>query len=138
MRPLQWHLKDHWFPVVDNPAVQIPLSPECMKAGRWWLQEDSWVFAVALQVPPPSLLLHTSSSLSGWGAHLLDMTASAVWSRDECSVHIDMLEMKAIVLALAVLLPQLSGQSVVLMSDNALVVAYLRNQGGTVSHVCVA
>ena len=40
-----------------------------------------------------------------------------------------MLEMKA------VFLPQLLGQSVILMSDNATVVAYLQNQGGTVSCV---
>ena len=44
-----------------------------------------------------------------------------------------MLEMKAAALALAVFLPQLSGQSVVLLSGNASVVAHLRHQGGTVS-----
>ena len=46
-----------------------------------------------------------------------------------------MLEMKAIVLALAAFLPQLSGWSVILMSDNASVVSYLLNQGSTVSPV---
>ena len=44
-----------------------------------------------------------------------------------------MLEMKAAALALTVFLPQLSGQSVVLLSGNASVVAHLRHQGGTVS-----
>ena len=44
-----------------------------------------------------------------------------------------MLEMKAVTLALAAFLPQLSGQSVILMSDNASVVAYLLHQGSTVS-----
>ena len=42
--------------------------------------------------------------------------------------------MKAESLALAAFLPQLSGQSVVLMSDNASIVAYLWHQSSTVSH----
>ena len=83
------------------------------------------MFGVPLHVPPLPLLLHTDASLLGWGTHLLDLTASggAVWSQEESSLHINVLEMKAVVLALAAFLPQLSGQSVVLMSDNATVVA---------------
>ena len=49
-------------------------------------------------------------------------------------MHINVLEMRAASLALAAFLLQLSGQSVILMSDNASVVAYLRHQGGTVLH----
>ena len=66
--------------------------------------------------------------------------AVGVWSHEESSLHINVLEMKAVVLALASFLPQLSDQSVVLMRDKATVVAYLRNQGGTVSRVlcCIA
>ena len=56
MNPLQWCLKDHWSPMVDDLAVQMPLSQECVEAVRWWLQER-WVFSAPLQVPPPSLLL---------------------------------------------------------------------------------
>ena len=114
--PLQWRLRDHL-------AVQIPLLPECLEAVRWWLQENRWVFGDPLQVSPPSLLLHNDVCVSGWGAHLLDLTASGVCLQEESSLHINMLEMKVIVPALAVF--QLSGQSVVLMSDNTTVVAYL-------------
>ena len=124
VRPLQWRLKYHWSPMVDNPAFQIPLSLECVEAVCWWLQEDRWVFGVPLRVCPLSLLLHTDASLMGWGAHLLELMASGVGSEEESPLHINILEMKAIVLALAAFLPQLSGQSVVLMSDYATVVAY--------------
>ena len=87
MCPLQWRLKDQWSPMVDDPAVQIPLLQECVEAVRWWLQEDRWVLNVPLQAPPPFLLLHTDASLSGWGAHLLDLTALGVWSQEECAAH---------------------------------------------------
>ena len=82
MRPLQWHLKDHWSPMVDDPAVRILLSQESVEAVHWWLKEDKRVFGVPLQVPPSSLLLHTDASLPGWGTHVLDLTASGVWSQE--------------------------------------------------------
>ena len=76
-----------------------------------------------------------SSSLSsahgylsvGLGTHLLDLT-SGVWSQEERLFHINVLEMRAFVLSLAAFPRQLARQSVVLMSDNATVVSYLRNQ----------
>ena len=74
MRLLQWRLKDFWSPMLDDPALPVPVSPECAEALRWW------VLDVPLQVPPPSLLLHTDTSLSVWGAHLLDLMAAGVWS----------------------------------------------------------
>ena len=81
----------------------------------------------------PSLSLYTGMTLSGWGAHLLDLTASGVWSEEEFQEHINILEMKTVELALASFLPQLAGQNVILMSDNASVVPYIQHQGGTVS-----
>ena len=88
---------------------------------------------VPLHVPLPSLLLYTDKSLSGWGTHILDLTASGVWSEEKSQEHINVQEMRAVELALASFLPQLAGQSVVLISDNASVIAYLRHQGSTVS-----
>ena len=64
------------------------------------------------------------------------MTALEVWSQKESLLHINVLEMKAMPLALASFLPQLLDQNVILMSNNALVVVYFRHQGGTVSRVC--
>ena len=55
-----------------------------------------------------------------------------VWD-EEPQEHINVLEMPAVELALASFLPQLVGESVVLMSYNMSVVAYLQHQGGTVS-----
>ena len=60
---------------------------------------------------------------------------SGVWSQEESLLHISVPEMRAVVLVSGAFLPQLSGQSVVLMSDNTTVVAYLRNKRGTVSLV---
>ena len=53
------------------------------------------------------LLLHIDAPLSGWGAHLLDLTASGVWSQEESSLRINVLEMMAVSRALVAFLPQL-------------------------------
>ena len=53
------------------------------------------------------------------------LTAADVRSCKESCLHINVLEMLAVMLALAAFLPQLSGQSVVLMSHNTTVVMYL-------------
>ena len=73
------------------------------------------------------------TSLSGWGAHLLDLTASGARSEEESREHISVLEMRAVELALVSFLPQLAGQNIVLMSDNVSVVTYLCHQSSTVS-----
>ena len=133
MQLLQWHLKDSWSPVTDGPATAVPQSQTCVEAVRWWPQEERWTSGVPLQVPPSSLSLHTDAPLVGWGAHLLYLTASGAWLEEESQEHISVLHMRVVELALAVFLPQLPDQCVVLMNDNASVVAYLRHQGGTVS-----
>ena len=76
MHPLQWHLKDCWFPMVDDPADQIPLSQECIEAAWWWFQENRWLSGVPLQVlpwgsssgPSPGFLFRSlpDVSVSGW------------------------------------------------------------------------
>ena len=119
MHHRHWRLKDLWSPMSDTPSLPAHLLPERAEVVRWWLQEDRWLAGISLQVPPPSLLLFTDAPLSGWGAHLLDLTASRVWSQEERFLHINVLEMWAVVLALAAFFPQLCGQSVVLMSNNA-------------------
>ena len=46
------------------------------------------------------LHLYSDASRSGWGAHHLYQSVSRVWSVQESSLHINLLEMKALFLAL--------------------------------------
>ena len=50
--------------------------------------------------PTPDLRLYSDASRSGWGAHLLDRSASGIWSEQESSLHISLLEMKSLFLAI--------------------------------------
>ena len=72
----------------------------------------------------PSLLLYKDVSVAGQGTYLQDVATVGVWSQDR-ELHINTLEMKVVLLALNTFLPRILGESVVLMSNNATVVAYL-------------
>ena len=66
----------------------------------------------------------------GWGAHLLDQSVSGLWSNQETSLHINILEMKALFLALQAFQDMIANQRVTAMCDNSTVVAYVSRQGG--------
>ena len=54
---------------------------------------------------------------------------------EEQDLHINVLEMKTVQVALDVLQRQIMGESVVVMSYNATVVAHTKRHGGSVSQV---
>ena len=83
--------------------------------------------------PTPDLSLYSDASRSGWGAHLLDQSVSGIWSHEEASLHINLLEMKALFLALQAFRDLVTDHRVAAMCYNSTVVAYVNKQGGTVS-----
>jgi hypothetical protein len=85
---------------------------------------------VALLHTFPSLTLYTDSSLQGWGAFLEGKSVSGVWSLVQQQEHINLLEMRALLLALQHFKTFLVSKAVMLATDNTTVVAYLQNQGG--------
>ena len=128
-RFLPWGLHEHAYPAVAPQELLVPHGgrpSHCGSTSRRFVDGSRrtcrcpvFLFRF-LPCPCCCIPMH----LSGWGAHLLDLTASGLWSTQESSMHIKVFKMKAVLLALAAFLPQLSGQSLVLMSDNASVVAY--------------
>jgi ribonuclease HI len=86
---------------------------------------------LSLSVPVPTLTLYTDASNLGWGAYLEGSWALGLWFPLQQKEHINLLEMKAVHLALSHLRTTLHLKSLVLATDNTTVVAYLKNQGGT-------
>ncbi|XP_066976797.1 uncharacterized protein [Macrobrachium rosenbergii] len=85
---------------------------------------------------PVSSRTHLSGDASkeGWDAHLEELLTSGVWDHHDKHLHINVLEMKAAFVGLQCFQDHLMGHSMVLMSDNTTVVAYVNKQGGLVSH----
>ena len=81
----------------------------------------------------PQLDLRSDASDVGWGAHLGEDIASGLWSPKDMGMSINARELLAIKRAPSFFAPLLQNSSVAVFTDNSTVIAYLRNQGGTVS-----
>ena len=78
-----------------------------------------------------SIQLFTDASNEGWGTHLDQNFTKGLWSDREKRLHINVLELKAVSLALRDFKDQCQNQTVLVATDNSTVVAYINKQGGT-------
>ena len=131
IRPLQFYLLEHWTPSSQDWEASIPILEVLSPHLSWWLQRENVMTGFPLASPVPSLTLFTDASLLGWGAYLEGQTISGMWSSTLQKDHINLLEMRAVLLALSHFMLCLESISIVLATDNTTVVAYLKNQGGT-------
>ena len=130
MRSLQWHLQDHWTQYAQSSETEVPIPEDIKRLLLWWTDAANVLCGVPLRPPDPDLRVFTDASTQGWGAHMNTDTIQGTWNREERLLHINILEMRAVRLALEQL--QIPPKSRVLVaSDNTTVVAYVNKQGGT-------
>jgi hypothetical protein len=132
IRPLQFYLLQHWLPASQDWEAKIPLLPSLLPYLQWWINRENVMKGLSLSVPVPTLTIYTDASKLGWGAYLEGSWALWLWSPLQQKEHINLLEMKAVHLALSHFRTTLHLKSLVLATNNTTVVAYLKeNQGGT-------
>ena len=129
MRPIQWHLKNSWH-VPESLEKVIPIPKSLHPHLRWWLLEENVLSGQPLHPIRHALQLFTDASKEGWGAHLNDRTARGSWSLPESRLHINYLELKAVLLALKEFTDLCTGQIVLVATDNTTVVSYINKEGG--------
>ena len=129
MRPLQWHLKRHWHvPEALEKIIPIPWSLHTRL--KWWLDPEKVLKGQPLHPLQHALQLFTDASNEGWGAHFGDCTARGLLSRSEGELHINLLELKAVLLALKQFEQLCWNQTILVCTDNTTVVAYINKGGG--------
>jgi hypothetical protein len=131
LRPIQMWRHRNWQTNVLTLDVPLQVTPELRRYLLPWRDRDWLMKGVALVTPSPDLFLFSDSSLVAWGAVLDDRQVQSPWSLEDREKHINVLELKAVLLALKHFLPFLSHKVVLLLCDNTTAVAYLRRQGGT-------
>ena len=130
MRPFQWHLKTHWrAPMPLNSP--IPWTHRMKQHGEWWLNPQNVLVGEFLHPRDHDILIFTDASNAGWGAHLNHDSVGGLWSQIEKRLHINVLELKAVILALQHFSHQCHKKQVLVASDNTTVVAHINKQGGT-------
>ena len=134
MRHLQFHLRKH-FSCHLKGALDSPFSldPSVKVHLRWWLLRNNVMAQAPLHPPKYVTSIYTDASVQGWGAHCAHMIAQGLWLIQQSKLHINVLELKAVLLALKTFVPQLSLQQRIIQvaSDNTTVCAYINKQGGT-------
>ena len=129
MRPIQWHLKKHWHAPESLKNV-IPIPSSLHVHLRWWLDPTKVLSGQPLHPLQHALQLFTDASNEGWGAHLGDYMAKGVWLESESALHINLLELKAVLLALKRFERLCCNQIVLVCTDNTTVVSYINKEGG--------
>ena len=97
----------------------------------WWQNSSNVMKGADLHPKDHSIQLFTDASNEGWGAHLDQNSTKGLWSEREKRLHINVLELKAVSLALRDFKDQCQNQTVLVAMDNSTVVAYINKQGGT-------
>ena len=75
-------------------------------------------------------IVFTDASLAGWGAVHKGQGINGPWRGRWGSQHINLLELRAVCLALKHFLPRLKGQHVIVRTDSTVTAAYINRQGG--------
>ena len=132
MRPFQWHLKTHWkYPMPLDTLISW--NQKMIRHGEWWLNSKNVLQGEHLHPKEHEKLRFTDASNAGRGAHSGQNSTGGLWSLSEKHLHINLLEMKAVLLALQFFKTDCRNNQVLIASDNTSVVAYINKQGGTKS-----
>uniref|UniRef100_UPI0037E7B013 uncharacterized protein n=1 Tax=Semicossyphus pulcher TaxID=241346 RepID=UPI0037E7B013 len=132
LRPFQvWTNGLHLDPRLHG-FKKVRVSSRCLLTLRPWRDRAHLAKGVSLgSIPSRREVVVTNASPSGWGAVWQRRAVRGLWSAQEAAEHINVLELRAIHLALRNFLPYLRGRHVLIRSDNKSAVYHVNGQGGT-------
>ena len=131
--PVQWWAATAWCQRTGNWIDKITVPQWVLQEVAWWAS-PAVLQGLPLATQETEVTLFTDASNLGWGAQLGSCLIQGQWSASLRSSHINVLEMQAIINAVRGSLPHLRSRVVWLMCDNAVTVAYIKNEGGTRSY----
>ena len=131
MRLLQIQLNHQWDRRSMTEDHPVSWDAHSRLDLDWWLEDKNLGQGQPLQFAVPDLLLYTDASTVGWGASLLQESVSGLWDIQERSLHINVLELRAIRLGLHHFTGVVKDSVVAVFSDNTTALAYLSREGGT-------
>ena len=111
----------------------LAISPDSREELIWWdMQMIKWNGRTVLTTEP-DLTIESDASTQGWGGSHQSTSTGGPWAPLEKEWHINCLELLVATLALKTFVKHKTGISVLMKIDNTTAVAYINNQGETVS-----
>lgn len=105
------------------------ISDKSKEDMGWWLKNLPKSFC-SLEQPDFDVTIFTDASRSGWGAKMEDQEAFGFWDKKELTYHINVLELRAVYLALKSFEKDLRSKRILLRIDNKTAIAYINKMGG--------
>ena len=130
LRPLQHHFHSLCLTNRFTP----PRQPDPLVLAnllRHWQDLHFLTSGIPIRTFQADFTIFTDASTQGWGAHMGDSQISGTWTCTDRKLHINCLELKAVVSALQNWAPVLQGHQVMIARENSTVVSYINKQGGT-------
>ena len=128
LRPVQWWAATAWCQRTGNWSDGIQVPQWVLSEVAWW-SSPAVLQGLPLAARETEVTLFTDASSSGWGAQLGSHSTQGQWSASQRLCQINFLEMQAVIYAVRDFLPHLRYRVVRLMCDNAVTVAYIKNEG---------
>ena len=135
MRSLQFRLRSQWSSSMHDTSLRIAWIPDNLTDLQWWTLKSNLLAGRDLRNVSPDFLLFTDASIYGWGCSLLHYTVGGLWSKEESTLHINILELWAGRLALLQFQHFLKDKTVGVFAEITTALAFLLHQGGTHSSV---
>jgi len=110
------------------------LSYKSTNELHWWINNIDESFS-NISKPDPDLIVYTDASLTGWGITNEIISSRGFWHSSEIK-HINVLELKAIYIAIKTYHVKNKIKHMKIMCDNTTAISYLNNMGGTKSKAC--
>ena len=118
--------------------TKVVVSRRLHRALRWWRVPASIKMGRALGPRVYRQQVCTDVSSLGWGAVHEGCGVNGVWTGRWLCQHINVLELRAVLLARLHFLPRLRGHHVIVRTDSTVTAAYINRQGNLSSPVCAS
>ena len=103
---------------------------------RHWQDLRFLTSGIPIRAFQADFTIFTDASTQGWGAHMGDSQISGIWTCTDRKLHINCLELKAVVSALQHWAPVLQGHQVMIAMDNSTVVCISTSKEGRIPPPC--
>ena len=111
------------------------ITHKATKDLSWW-KENVDKRPKKIRPSPPTLTLTTDASEEGWGAVFQGVSTGGRWSTSEISDHINVLELRAVLLGLKTFVSDDHDIEILVKSDNTTTISYINRMGGMNSPQC--
>lgn len=112
-----------------NYQAEVTLDSRSLEMLHWW-HDNIHSLQKPLITSPPTQEIFTDASMTGWGARMGSQSTGGQWAQAELA-HINVLELKAVLLAIQTFCRTDSNIHVKIRSDNSTTVACINKAGST-------